>query len=195
MSKIGIKPSKYALNLNYYLPAYVDKNKRIVNALIETNRMSLNKYERIFETGQLKLDRVGYSSIASPAGAYAEIPGTMDLDGDQLDIMIMNVTEPLLAGSVAEVKVIGIMKFEDNGEVDDKVIAVLSDDKRSDHIDTFDFFGDHVKKEMKYYWEHYKDLKKPGTCKVVGFFDVDEALKIIDECAARFEKDIRPLFE
>lgn len=195
MSKIGIKPSKYALNLNYFLPTYVDKDKKIANALIETNRMSLNKYERIFETGQLKLDRVGYSSIANPAGAYAEIPGTMDIDGDQLDVIIMNIIEPLLPGSVAEIKVIGVMKFLDNEEIDDKIIAVLSDDKRSDHIENFEYFGEHVKKEMQYYWEHYKDLKKPGTGKVVGFLDADEAIKVIDQCFERFEKDIRPLFE
>lgn len=195
MSKIGIKPSKYALNLNYFLPTYVDKEKKIVNALIETNRMSLNKYERIFETGQLKLDRVGYSSIANPAGAYAEIPGTMDVDGDQLDVIIMNIIEPLLPGSAVEIKVIGIMKFEDNGEIDDKVIAVLSDDKRSDHIVNFEYFGEHVKKEMQYYWEHYKDLKKIGTGKVIGFFDADEAMKVINKCYKKFEKDIRPLFE
>ncbi|MEN9766647.1 MAG: hypothetical protein RLZZ32_607, partial [Cyanobacteriota bacterium] len=42
------------------------------------------------------------------------------------------------------------------------------------------------------YWEHYKDLKKPGTCRVNGFFDSAEAVKIIKECEARYMEVIDP---
>ena len=84
------------------------------------------------------------------------------------------------------------MKFDDGGEVDDKVIAVLSDDKRVDHIKTFNDLGEHWLKETKYYWEHYKDLKKPGTCKVNGFFGIKDAIKTIDECENRYIKEIEP---
>jgi inorganic pyrophosphatase len=55
------------------------------------------------------------------------------------------------------------MKFVDGGEVDDKVIAVISDDKRSNHIKSIEDLGEQFIKETTYYWEHYKDLKKPGT--------------------------------
>ncbi|GIR75197.1 MAG: hypothetical protein CM15mP77_3540 [Synechococcus sp.] len=65
------------------------------------------------------------------------------------------------------------MTFDDGGEVDDKVIAVLADDKRMDHIKSFEDLGEHWKKETTYYWEHYKDLKKPGTCSVNGFFGTE----------------------
>jgi inorganic pyrophosphatase len=58
------------------------------------------------------------------------------------------------------------MRFDDGGEIDDKVIAVLADDKRMDHITSYEQLGAHWEKETQYYWEHYKDLKKPGTCKV-----------------------------
>jgi inorganic pyrophosphatase len=74
------------------------------------------------------------------------------------------------------------MKFDDGGEVDDKVIAVLSDDKRMDHIHTFEDLGEHWLNETKYYWEHYKDLKKPGTCTVNGFYGIEEAVKVIQDC-------------
>src|SRR5690606_2815548 len=153
---------------------YADKEEKIANALIEINSGTINKYERIFESGQLKLDRVGYSSLSYPF-AYGEIPMTYDLDSDPLDIEIVNVTEPLVPGSLVEARIIGVMKFEDGGETDDKIIAVLNDDKRMDHIKTIEDLGEHFKTETAYYWEHYKDLKKPGTCKVLGFFGVDEA--------------------
>ena len=84
------------------------------------------------------------------------------------------------------------MKFDDGGEVDDKVIAVLADDKRMDHIHTFEELGEHWLKETKYYWEHYKDLKKPGTCTVNGFYGIEEAVKVIQDCEFRYKKEIEP---
>ena len=68
-----------------------------------------------------------HSHILLHTGA---IPGTWDQDGDPLDVEIVHVTEPLVPGSLVEARIIGIMKFNDGGEVNDKVIAVLNDDKR-----------------------------------------------------------------
>lgn len=182
------------LNLIHALPAFADEEKGVVNALIEVPSNSINKYEIITESGQLKLDRVGYSSLSYPF-TYGAIPKTWDLDNDPLDIMIMNVTENLVPGSLAEARIIGIMKFIDGGEVDDKVIAVLNDDKRSDHIQSIKDLGEHFEKENTYYWEHYKDLKKAGTGKVEGFFDITEAKKIIKECEDRYQNEYTKNFE
>ena len=91
-----------------------------------------------------------------------------------------------MPGSLVEARIIGIMCFDDGGEVDDKVIAVLADDKRMDHITSYTQLGEHWLKETQYYWEHYKDLKKPGTCKVNGFHDNGEAVRIIKECEDRY---------
>lgn len=193
MANIAIKPSKVMPNLQHILPAYANKDEEIVNVLIEINSMTLNKYELITETGHLKLDRVGYASLVYPF-AYGALPMTWDQDGDMLDIEIVGVTEPLVPGSLVEARVIGIMKFSDGGEVDDKVIAVLNDDKRMDHIKSYTDLGEHFIKESSYYWEHYKDLKKPGSCKVEGFFDTAEAMKIIDECVKRYQTDYLPKF-
>src|SRR5476651_2400117 len=132
MANINHKPSKYMLNLLHVLPPFVDEKKNIVNTIVEINSGTLNKYEIITESGQLKLDRVGYSSLTYPV-AYGLIPQTWDQDGDMLDFIIANVTEPLVPGSLAELRVVGVMKFEDSGERDDKIITVLSDDKRMDH--------------------------------------------------------------
>lgn len=181
------------LNLLHVLPAFADIASLRIHAIIEVNSMSINKYEIITESGQLKLDRVGYSSLAYPF-AYGAIPCTWDEDGDPLDVEIVGVTEPLIPWSVAEVRIIGIMKFNDGGEVDDKVIGVLADDKRMDHISSYTQLGAHWEKETTYYWEHYKDLKKPWTCTVDGFFDTDEAIKIIRECEERYTREYLPKF-
>lgn len=194
MANIDHKPSKYMLNLMHVLPAFVDESENIINGIIEINSGSINKYELITESGQLKLDRVGYSSLAYPV-SYGAIPKTWDQDGDMLDFIIANVGEPLIPGSLVEIRVIGIMKFEDGGEIDDKVITVLSSDKRNDHITSYEQLGEHWQKETEHYFEYYKHLKKPGTCKVLGFFDTKEAVKVIKECEERYITDYLPKFE
>jgi len=186
MANIEHKPSKYMLNLLHVLPAFAKEEKDVINTIIEINSGSLNKYEIITESGQLKLDRVGYSSLAYPF-AYGAIPQTWDYDNDPLDVEIVNVMEPLVPGCVVEARIIGVMKFVDGGEVDDKIIAVLADDRRSDHIQSVDDLGEQFKKESTYFWEHIKYLKKPGTGVTKGFFDIKEAAKVIKECEERYK--------
>jgi inorganic pyrophosphatase len=191
MANINQKPSKYMLNLLHVLPPFEDKAAGVVNTIVEVSAGSINKYELITESGQLKLDRVGYSSLAYPF-TYGAIPQTWDLDNDPLDIMIVDITEPLVPGSVAEVRVIGAMKFVDTGEIDDKIIGVLAGDKRVDHIKSVEDLGEYFIKETKYYWENYKALKKPGTGVVGEFVSAADAVKIVKESAERYEKDYKP---
>ena len=192
MANLSQAPSRTTPNLLHILDAFINKDQLIVNTIIELNSNTINKYELITETGHLKLDRVGYSSLSYPF-AYGCIPRTWDEDGDPLDIEIVGVTEPLIPGSIVEARVIGIMTFDDGGEVDDKVIGVIANDKRMDHIKSFEQLGKHWIKETTYYWEHYKDLKKPGTCTVNGFFDVEKAVQIIKSCEERYLSEIDPI--
>ena len=191
MANLDQAPSRTMPNLLHVLPAFANKSELRVNTIVELNSNTINKYELITETGHLKLDRVGYSSLAYPF-AYGCLPRTWDEDGDPLDIEIVNVTEPLVPGSIVEARIIGIMTFDDGGEVDDKVIGVIADDKRMDHIQGFEQLGKHWINETTYYWEHYKDLKKPGTCTVNGFFGVEKAIQIIKSCEERYLSEIDP---
>ena len=193
MANINQKPSKFMYNLIHVLPSFADEEKGVINTIVEVSAGSINKYELITESGQLKLDRVGYSSLAYPF-TYGAIPCTWDEDNDPLDVVIVNVTEPLVAGSLVEARIIGVMKFIDSGEVDDKIIAVLNDDKRSDHIASYKDLGEYWEKEVKYYWENYKALKKPGTGVVETFHEKDEAIKIVKESMDRYEKEYAPKF-
>lgn len=179
------------LNLLHVLPAIIDESKNTINAIVEVSAGSINKYEIITESGQLKLDRVGYSSLSYPF-SYGAIPMTWDYDGDPLDVEIVDVTEPLVPGSLVELRVIGVMKFVDGGEVDDKIIAVLSDDKRADHITHVDQLGEYFKKETTYFWENLKALKKPGTGVVETFHGPEEAMKVIKECIEKYQKEYAP---
>ena len=191
MANINHEPSKYMLNLLHVLPPFVDETKGIINAIVEVSSGSINKYELITESGQLKLDRVGYSSMAYPF-TYGAIPMTWDYDGDPLDVEIVNVSEALVPGSLVELRVIGVMKFVDGGEVDDKIIAVIASDNRSDHIQKVEDLGEYFITQTKYYWENYKALKKPGTGSVEQFYPTVDALKVIKDCADKYQKEYAP---
>ncbi len=191
MANINHEPSKYMLNLLHVLPPFVDETKGIINGIVEVSSGSINKYELITESGQLKLDRVGYSSMSYPF-TYGAIPGTWDFDGDPLDVEIVNVTEPLVPGSLVELRVIGVMKFVDGGEVDDKIIAVIASDKRSEHIQKVEDLGEYFITQTKYFWENIKALKKPGTGVVDSFYNYADAVKVIKECADKYQKEYAP---
>jgi len=191
MANINQKPSKYMYNLLHVLPAFADKEMGVINTIVEVSSGSINKYELITESGQLKLDRVGYSSLSYPF-TYGAIPMTWDYDGDPLDVEIVNITEPLVPGALVEVRIIGVMKFIDGGEVDDKIIGVLKDDKRSDHIKHVDDLGDYFKTQTKYFWENVKALKKPDTGVVEKFYGPEEAIKVIDDCIHKYQEEYAP---
>lgn len=194
MANINHKPSKYMYNLLHVLPPFANEEKGVINVVVEVSAGSINKYELITESGQLKLDRVGYSSLSYPF-TYGAIPMTWDYDGDPLDVEIVNITEPLVPGSLVEARVIGVMKFIDTGEVDDKIIAVLNDDRRSDHIKSVEDLGEYFKTETKYFWENIKALKKAGTGVVETFHGPEEAIKVLRECSEKYNKEYAPKLE
>lgn len=194
MANINHKPSKFMLNLLHVLPPFSDEGQNRVNVIVEITAWSINKYELITETGTLKLDRVGYSSLAYPF-TYGAIPSTWDLDNDMLDVVIANVTEPLIPGSLVEIRILWVIKFVDGWEIDDKIIAVIADDKRQEHITSYEQLWPHWAKEAEHYLEYYKHLKKPGTWKVEWFYWLEEAIKVIKECEERYKKEYLPKFE
>jgi inorganic pyrophosphatase len=58
---------------------------KVVNAVIEIQKESPNKYEYDKELCVFRLDRVLYSSVHYPAD-YGFIPSTLSRDGDPLDV-------------------------------------------------------------------------------------------------------------
>ena len=59
MANLNQPPSRVTPNLLHILNAFTDSSNSIVNAIVELNSNTINKYELITETGHLKLDRVG----------------------------------------------------------------------------------------------------------------------------------------
>ncbi len=86
-----------------------------------------------------------------------------------------------------EAKVIGVLKFEDDGEVDDKVVVVPADNRDDDRINSLEDIPQLVA-QLEHHFTHYKDLKKPGSTIVKGWGDVEEAKAIIKSCMERWNQ-------
>lgn len=111
----------------------------------------------------------------------------MDEDGDELDTLIVT-REPIPSQTWMESRVIGVLNFEDDGEADHKVVVVPADDRDTgDSISSLDDLGERWKQKVEHHFTHYKDLKKPGSTKVLGWGDIDAAKKIIEESVERFK--------
>ena len=80
------------------------------------------------------------------------------------------------------------MKFVDDGEVDDKVIAVPSDDRNTGNaINSLADLPEQLLKQIEHHFNHYKDLKKPGSTVVEKFADIAEAKEVIRESIQRWQ--------
>ncbi len=167
-----------------YTPGNLDEG--IINTVVEISEKSILKVEYNREKGTFELDRIEPAIFAKPSN-YGFIPGTLDEDGDELDTLIVS-PEPIPMGVVVEAKIIGVLNFEDDGEKDHKVICVPADDRDSgNRIKSLEDLGDQWKNKVEYHFNTYKDLKKRGTTKVLGYGNPDEARKVIEDCILRFK--------
>lgn len=158
-----------------------------VNTVVEIPEGSTLKVEWDREHAAFKLDRVEPNIFAKPVN-YGFIPGTLDEDGDELDTLII-CESPLPFGIWLEAKILGVMKFVDDGEVDDKIIVRVADDRQSgDWMNSIDDFSDSWKNQVEHHFTHYKDLKKPGSTQVTGWYGVEEAKQVIAECIERYKQ-------
>lgn len=160
-------------------------NDGVVNTVIEISMGSMNKIEYHRATGTFQLDRVEPAIFAKPTN-YGFIPATLDEDGDELDTLVVT-EEPLPTGVWLEGKILGVLNFEDDGEMDHKIILVPKDD-RNQKFESLDQLGKKWQQKIEHHFTHYKDLKKPGSTKVLGFGDIEAAKEIIKESIERYNQ-------
>lgn len=161
-----------------------ENSPTIINAIIEIPKGSKAKYELDKKSGLIKMDRILFSSVQYPAN-YGFIPQTYCGDNDPLDILVLGQV-PAVPLCIMRAKPIGVMKMLDQGEADDKIIAVHADDPEFAEIASLDDLPAHRIKEIQRFFEDYKALENK-IVKVEKFFDRAEAFRVIDEAITLYQ--------
>ena len=153
-------------------------------AVIEIPKGCKNKYEMDKETGLLRLDRVLYTSTHYPAN-YGFIPRTYADDQDPLDVLVL-CQENIVPMTLVECKPIGVLKMIDDDSLDEKIIAVPTNDPTYSNYTDISELPAHIFDEISHFFKVYKSLETKETV-VNEVCGADEARKIIEKCIALYK--------
>ena len=146
------------------------------------------KYEVDKESGAIFVDRFMGTAMHYPTN-YGYVPKTIAGDGDPVDVLVITPF-PLIPGVVVPCRPIGILKMEDEGGQDGKVLAVPTDKilpiythwQKPEDINPLRL------KTIAHFFEHYKDLEAGKWVKILGWEGVDAAKKEILDGIATYNK-------
>ncbi len=141
------------------LPA-IDPSGRI-HTVIDTPRGSRAKYKYDAETGLFRLSKLLPAGAIFP-GNFGFIPGTRADDGDQLDVLILG-DDPLVLGTVATVRLIGVLNAEqtEGGETirNDRLLSVIETDYNPAEMRDIDDIHPHHIDEIVHFFTAYNQME------------------------------------
>ena len=147
-------------------------------SVIEISKGSKKKYELDKETGMLSLDRILFTATHYPMN-YGFIPRTYGDDKDPLDVLLLcsEAIEPL---TLVRSYPIGVIKMEDGGMGDEKIIAIPYGDPTYNGYTDISELPKHIFEEVRHFFSVYKNLEGKDTMvKEVG--GAIDAVKIIED--------------
>lgn len=150
----------------------------VYSAWIEIPKGSKVKYETD-KQGFLFMDRVLFSSTVYPYN-YGFLPQTLGGDGDPLDVMVI-MQEPVVPNCYMRVRVVGVLHMEDQGERDEKILAVPTSCPNMKNVHDILHLNQHILKEI---WSFFEDYKKNEgkDVSVHRWGDAQEAICLVEEC-------------
>lgn len=176
-----------------------------VTVFIEIVPSDTVKYEIDKASGYLKIDRPQQYSNVVPAN-YGFIPrtycgeniaalardgGANDVkqgDGDPLDILVLSEHHIPRGDIVLKARPIGGLCLIDNGEADDKVIAVLKGDKVYGQYSEMDELPDGIVERIRHYFLTYKSLPDAANvCEIAFSYGREQSYAVINAAIADYE--------
>jgi len=145
------------------------------------------KYEVDKESGAIFVDRFMNTAMHYPCN-YGYIPHTLCGDGDPVDVLVVTPV-PLQTGVVVRCRPLGVLKMEDEGGQDAKLIAVPVDKLSTlyrgmqSHTDLPEI----TLKQISHFFAHYKDLEPNKWVKIDGWYGVEEARAEIMDSVANYQ--------
>jgi inorganic pyrophosphatase len=169
-----------------------DSPEDVVTCYIEITTADTVKYELDKDTGFLMVDRP-QRTTSSPPALYGFIPRTycaeevakrcpdVDIaDGDPLDICVFSERHITRADILLNARVVGGIQMIDDGEADDKIVAVLEGDNIWGDVRDISDLPEIKTERLQHYFSTYK--MQPGKdveIKVDYVYGREEALKVI----------------
>ena len=146
------------------------------------------KYELDKDAGTLVVDRFLHTPMRYP-GNYGFVPHTLSDDGDPIDVLIAN-TRPIFPGAVINVRPVGVLKMNDDGGGDEKIIAVPSAKLTQRYLNVHNYtdLPPITLEQIQHFFEHYKDLEPGKWVKIIGWGDAAEARQFITDAIERAAK-------
>lgn len=174
---------------------------QIVHAYIEITSFDLVKYEVDKVTGYLRVDRPQRSS-SQPPTLYGFIPrtycgtGVSKLsgkvakgDGDPLDICVISERPITKSEILLSARVIGGMLMIDNGEADDKIIAVLMKDSFWENTNDIVDLPTVLVERLRHYFSTYKLVPGKETATYIdSVYNRARAMEVIQAAMQDYDE-------
>ena len=158
-----------------------------INVVVECLKGERNKYEYDKNIPGVMLDRVLHSNVHYPSD-YGFIPQSYYDDGDPFDALVL-VEDQTFPGCVIESRPVALMKMDDDGEQDDKVIAVPTEDPRYDHIQDLEDIPTQLRDEIDEFFSTYKNLEAGKEVETLGWEDRQAAYDAIEHAQNLYEEN------
>lgn len=165
-----------------------------INALVEIPAGTSAKWEVGDDTTQIIWEEVEDGPrivryLAYP-GNYGTIPSTalpeaLGGDGDPLDVIVLGQAAP--RGAQVPARLIGVLKMTDQGQQDDKLLAVMTEDSPFSGIESIAQMQEEFPGAAEIVSTWFTNYKGPdGGMENEGFGDVGEAREIFDQAVANY---------
>ena len=172
----------------------------VVTAFIEISPFDFVKYEVEKRTGYLKVDRPQRGS-SSPPTLYGLIPKTFCAervaalspevtvaDGDPLDICVISERAIDRSEIMLNARVVGGLRMIDNGEADDKIIAVLVGDAVHNEARDVSDIPAAIIARLEHYFLTYKYVPGEDTrVEIPEIYGREHALEVVNAAVADYE--------
>ena len=154
--------------------------------LIEIPRGSRNKYEWDEELQAIKLNRFLFSSVVYPTD-YGFITDTLGPKGEALDALVC-VNEPTFPGCLIEVRVVGVLRMDDEEGRSDKLVCVPADDPAWDEVEGVDGLSEQLRTEIQHFYSMYKQPEGKQV-DIHGWAGRDAAEAAVEEGRRRYTEE------
>lgn len=172
----------------------------LLNAFIEITPFDLIKYEVDKHSGYLRIDRPQRGSSQPPA-LYGFIPRTycdrevqqlsptsVRGDGDPLDICVLSERPITRNEIIVRARVVGGLQMVDNGDADDKIIAVLDNDYVYGTARDIGDLPTVLVERLQHYFATYKLVpERPSSVSIERVYGHEHALRVVAAAIRDYE--------